>query len=247
MELVYDCFGVDNEIHSENCYAVNAGPHMSVPFPQLPESGMTVTYDRTTALTYEDIDFLTWEHPLVRGAMDIVLAGEAGNTSVIAASIPDTPRGTIVLESIFVLEPYASQGGSAARFLSPRVIRIMIDQNGKRLDKYASISSQGDEVEPLQPEMVRQVIRAREKLLRKMSEASEKLAEKIAPGVREAARDSALSSLGGEIERLKSLSEVNPNVRPEEIAQLESHREEVRQQIDDAVVRLDSLRVIVCT
>ena len=80
-----------------------------------------------------------------------------------------------------------------------------------------------------------------------MSEASEKLAEKIAPGVREAARESALSSLGGEIDRLKSLSAVNPNVRPEEIALLESHRDEVRQQIENAVVRLDSLRVIVCT
>ena len=58
MELVYDCFGVDNEIHSENCYAVNAGPHMSVPFPQLPEDGMTVTYDRTTALTYSSVRIL---------------------------------------------------------------------------------------------------------------------------------------------------------------------------------------------
>ena len=49
MELAFDCFGVDYEVHSEGCFAVNAGSHMTMPLPQLPEDGLTVTYDRDTA------------------------------------------------------------------------------------------------------------------------------------------------------------------------------------------------------
>ena len=67
------------------------GAHMTLPLPALPDEGMTVTYDRATALAFEDINYLTWDHPLVTGAMDVLLGGELGNTSVIAVPVEGGP------------------------------------------------------------------------------------------------------------------------------------------------------------
>ncbi len=247
MERVFDCFGIDTEIHSKNCYVLHACPHSIVSLPQLKDGGMTVTYHRETALTFEDIDFLTWEHPLVTGAMDRVLSNEVGNTSVIAAPLANMPRGSIVLETIFILEPYCAQGEVAARFLSPTILRIAIDQNGKRLDTNPSINTLNRSHEKLTTTMIRQILRAKETLLRKMLQASENLVNKLAPPLKQRARELACMALASEVDRLKALRAVNPNVRPEEIEFLERHITLVNQQLDDAVVRLDAMRVIVCT
>ena len=48
----------------------------------LPEGGITATFSREQALGRDDMHFLTWEHPMVSGAMDMVLGGEFGNAAV---------------------------------------------------------------------------------------------------------------------------------------------------------------------
>ena len=117
---LFDCFGIDHEVHSEGCYAINAGSHMRVPFPQLPEDGMTLTYSREVGAAIRGRDiFDLGINPLVTGAMDIVLAGEFGNTTLHAASVPDVARGTILLESVFVLESASTDTLQSDRFLPP--------------------------------------------------------------------------------------------------------------------------------
>jgi hypothetical protein len=49
--------------------------------PGLPTEGLTVTCDRQRALAREDVQFLTWDHPLVTGAIDMLLGSEQGNCS----------------------------------------------------------------------------------------------------------------------------------------------------------------------
>ncbi|WP_313159692.1 hypothetical protein, partial [Mixta calida] len=46
-------------------------------------------------------------------------------------------------------------------------------------------------------------------------------------------------------ERLEALKAVNPNIREDEIAALESNRSEVLASLNDAGWRLDALRLIV--
>ena len=70
LDKVFDCFGIDSEVHSENNIIIRPGDYMQVhSFPGLLEDGMTITYDRENALTHEDIHFITWEHPLTTGAI----------------------------------------------------------------------------------------------------------------------------------------------------------------------------------
>ena len=247
MELFFDCIGVDYEVHSEQCYTIHASSHMLVQFPQLPEDGMTVTYDRETALSFEDVHFLTWEHPLVTGAIDIVAGGELGNTSVVALPLTGVTRGTMALESVFILESASTQESNTSRFLPPTTIRIMIDQTGKRLDHLPVPQSMDENAERLKPEMVRRIVKMKERLFRKMVDASENFAQKLSPGILEVARGKSTDLLTNEISRLEALSEVNPNVRPEEIEFYRNQLKTVGDKLGSSSLRLDSMRIIVAT
>ncbi|MGR8947260.1 MAG: RNA polymerase-associated protein RapA, partial [Gammaproteobacteria bacterium] len=80
MERVFDFFGVDQQASSPSSIVIHPGEQMlSESFPGLPEGGITATFDRVEALNREDMHFLTWEHPMVMGAVDMMLNGEFGN------------------------------------------------------------------------------------------------------------------------------------------------------------------------
>ncbi len=247
METVFDCFGVDHEVHSEECFAVNPGSHMTMPLPALPDEGMTITYQRATALSFEDVSYLTWDHPLVTGAMDVVLGGELGNTSVIAVPVEGVVRGTVLLESLFVLESASSAAMQSNRYLPPTMIRTMIDQTGKRHDRLPSHRTLDHPGEPLRPELIRKLLSARYNLLRKMVAASEKLAKKLAPEILSRAVEEGRGVLETEIQRLEALMDVNPNVRDEEVEHFRRQLADLTERLESSSLRLDALRVIVAT
>jgi len=104
MESVYDCFAIDNEMHSEGCFIITPTEHMIAQFPGLNDDGLTITYDRNIALSFEDAHYITWEHPLTNTAIDMVLSNEMGNTSVTAADYKAVQAGSVLLECLFSIE-----------------------------------------------------------------------------------------------------------------------------------------------
>ena len=80
-----------------------------------------------------------------------------------------------------------------------------------------------------------------------MVTASERLAETQMPDILEQTGDKAKEMLVAEIERLKALSLVNPNIRAEEIDFFERQLQNVTKAVDAAHFRLDALRVLVAT
>lgn len=73
METLFDAFGIDSEDHSENALILKPSEKMlDASFPLGDDEGVTITYDRGQALSREDMQFLTWEHPMVQGGMDLV-------------------------------------------------------------------------------------------------------------------------------------------------------------------------------
>ena len=71
MEQLFDAFGIDSEDHSENALVLRPSEKMlDASFPLGDDEAVTITYDREQALAREDMQFLTWEHPMVQGGMD---------------------------------------------------------------------------------------------------------------------------------------------------------------------------------
>ncbi len=248
LEQVFDCYGVDTELHSEKALILRPGEQMQTShFPGLHEEGMTVTLDRTTALANEDIHFLTWEHPLVRGAMEMVLDNELGNSAVTAIKLPGMKAGTLLLECLFILESASSEILQGSRYLPPTVLRIIVDMDGRdhatKLDAetISRVSSLVDS------ETAVRIIKAYGEELRQMIKTSERIAREQTPAFLAEAHAHTRQTLQRELDRLRALQQVNPNVREEEILFFDQQYQALVQVLDSATPRLDAQRVIVTT
>jgi ATP-dependent helicase HepA len=68
-----------------------------------------------------------------------------------------------------------------------------------------------------------------------------------APEILASAHRRSRQTLDREINRLRALRELNPNVRDEEIEFFEQQQAKLDQLLDSASLRLDAIRVIVST
>jgi len=245
MDGVFDCFGVDSELHSENCLIIRPTDHMVNRFPGLADDGMTITYDRDTALSFEDAHYLSWEHSMVRDAIDMVVTNELGNTALTAVKYRGAQAGSVLLECLFVLEVAAVEALQSQRYLPPTTIRVVMDERGNdHGDKLAhdAINKAGAAVDT---NTAVQVVRAKQKTLKSLLETCEQRAQQQAPAIFKAAHAQAEEILMREINRLKALQQVNPNVRDAEIEFFDQQLQALTQLIDATRLRLDALRVIV--
>lgn len=247
MENVFDCFGVDTELHSENCLIITPTEHMVNSFPGLAEDGMTITYSRETALSFEDAHFITWEHPMMVSTLDMVLAQELGNTALTAVTYSGTERGSLLLECLYTLEAAPVEGLQVDRYLPPTIIRILLDEKGAdHNDKllHEIINSKRAQIDI---ETANKVVRAKQKILKSMLEHCEKMAQQQVVVALESAHHNSSEALLREVNRLKALSKVNPNVRDNEIEFFENQLSALSKVLDSASLRLDAIRVIVAT
>jgi ATP-dependent helicase HepA len=246
MEDLFECYGVDTEFHSADCFIVKPSDHLRVShFPELPEEGMTITASRACALAREEIQFLTWEHPLVTAAMDMVLSSETGNATISVIKHPELRGGQFLLECLFIVECSAPAELQIGRFLPHTPIRILIDQTQKDLTDDVA---HADLVETGQTFDKQQIIA----FLNKQRQPITKLlvtAEQIAAAHKQQLIDDAtaamLASLSAEIKRLVRLQKVNSTIRSEEIEQLKDMTLLAHENIQVAQLRLDAVRFVI--
>ena len=245
MDRVFDCFGVDSEPHSENCLIIRPTEHMINQFPGLADDGMTITYDRDTALSFEDAHYLTWEHTMVRDAIDLVISNEFGNTALCAARYRGTRAGTVLLECLFVLEATMVEALQSQRYLPPTTIRVVMDERGQDHGDKLTHDAINRLAVAVDVNTAVQVVRAKRNVLKNLLQRCEQHAQQQSRVIFKAAHTEAEDIQMREINRLKALQQVNPNVRDEEIAFFQQQLQALSQLIDATRLRLDALRVIV--
>lgn len=247
MDAIFDCFNIDFEEHSQHCYIIHPSDHMINSFPGLPEDGATITFNRNTALKYEDVQYLSWEHPMVSSAMEMVHSSELGNTAVTAVEYNKLSPGTMLLECLFILESASSDHHQSSRYLPPTIIRVLLDETGKDhsndLDRDFIFQSQTI----VDIETAKKIVRAKETELRQLVKTCEDHAYRKAPDILRQAHLQTHQTLEKEINRLRALQKVNPNVRKEEINFFEHQLKILTQLLDSANLRLDAVRVIIST
>ncbi|MFQ5644772.1 MAG: RNA polymerase-associated protein RapA, partial [Thiogranum sp.] len=247
MDAVFDAFGVNSEEHSKGCQIIRPGEHMPGRFPGLPDDGMTITWDRETALVYEDTQYLSWEHPLVTGAMDLVLGNETGNTALTSIRYRGTPPGSLLLECLYILDSASSDSLQSKRYLPPTTIRVVMDEQGRDHARELGHDYLQQHREAVNADTATRVVRAREQALRDLVNVCERHAKQQVPALLDSARQRTQRTLQGEIDRLRALQQVNPNVRDEEIEYLERRQTLLTALLESATLRLDAIRVIVST
>src|SRR3546814_9322350 len=93
------------------------------------------------------MQFLTWEHPMVQGGMDLVLSGSMGNTAVALIKNKALKPGTVLLELLFVSEVVAPRALQLSRFLPPLALRCLLDGNGNDLASKVAFDTLNDQLE----------------------------------------------------------------------------------------------------
>ncbi|GLQ31815.1 RNA polymerase-associated protein RapA [Litoribrevibacter albus] len=246
MDMAYNCFGVDRERHSENTWVVQAGEQMLTDhFPGVGDEPITVTYDRERALEREDFHFLTWEHPMVTGVMDLVLDHHYGNASFTLIKDPRIPAGTLYVETLHTPVVQATKASQCYRFMPNSVIRHVVSHDNKDFTQYLTDQHIHEHRQKISKALRHEVIKSQKELIYKVFQVAESQAKKKLSGIIDEAKQNATEALDLEINRLTTLKSINPNVRQEEIDALIEQKEICLNAIQGGQIKLEAIRVIV--
>ncbi|ABC31736.1 Superfamily II DNA/RNA helicase, SNF2 family [Hahella chejuensis KCTC 2396] len=248
IERVFSQYGVDQEQHSERAYIFRPGDHMQCShFPGLPEDGVTATFHRDLALSRDDMQFLTWEHPIVTGALDMILCGEFGNTGLCTIKLPPLQPGALMVETIFRLNCPAPKALQLYRFLPKEPVRLLIDSSGKELGQILTAAHLQQLGENVPKRTAQDLVRHARAQIEPLITKAEKTAAAQKSELVERSIATMLESQQTEIERLKALAEVNPNIRQDEIDFLIQQTETLEKYLKGAQLTLDAVRVVIAT
>ena len=242
MLRLFDHFGVTVEdLDARTFYLSPEHLFSTEAFPGLTDEGMTVTFDRDTALAREEYTFISWDHPMVTSAIEMMLSTERGNATF--ARIDGSVKQALLLEVVCVLECVAPEKLHADRFLPSQPISILVDQQGNE-------RSADFEIEMLKraaagpAEWLRKKSAPLKAVIPKMLESGKGIAETRADALRKVAAKVMKKQLDGELKRLNRLRELGHPVRESEIELATAEREQLDGYLKKARLRVDSVRLI---
>jgi ATP-dependent helicase HepA len=237
-----DHLGVQVEELGLRSYLLKSGGSQTATLPGLAAEGTMVTFQRSRALSREDIGFVTPDHPLVLAALDAILGMETGNS--VFSVWKSAQADGILLEAHFVIESIAPPALHADRFLPATPLRIVVDQSLKDCgddDEFrSSVLETGDVFTLLDTPVFK-----KKHLPAMLAKASE-FASARKEAIIQTARQKASDQITAEIERLEDLRLINNHIRPGEIEGLQSLKTALLEAIESATVRADALKLVLC-
>lgn len=246
MFQVFDVFGIAQDDISDSALALQPTEHMLSPtFPNLPEDGTSITFNRELALACEDYQLITWDHPMVTGAMDLVLSDEIGNSSIGLLKNPALPAGTFFVECLFTLEATAPAQLQLNRFLPTTPIRILVDKNGNDLADKVSESVLDKQLTPVKKQVALQLVKALKTAVPPLVDAALTIAEAQIADITNNALAQLEQNLTAEHQRLTALAAINPSVRQEEIDFIDTQKTLLSKLINKAQLKFEAVRLVV--
>ncbi|OOF36223.1 RNA polymerase-associated protein RapA [Rodentibacter heidelbergensis] len=243
---LFDIIGLEQEDLGENSLVLTPTGTMLIPdFPGLKEEGVTVTFDRPLALAREELEFLTWDHPMIRQGIDLIASGDLGKAAMALLINKQLPAGTLLLELIYIVETQSPKGLQLNRFLPPTPIRLLLDNKGNNLAEQVAFDTLHSKLKPLGRDIANKMVKMARPTLEQLFALGEKQIRPLAQASINQAQTLAEQSLSAEINRLQALQKVNKNIRQSEIEILTAQRNQSLEALAKATWRLDSLRVIV--
>ncbi|MGB0841504.1 MAG: RNA polymerase-associated protein RapA, partial [Pseudoalteromonas shioyasakiensis] len=243
---VFDTFGVSQEDKGENTIILKPTEHMLNPsFPCLKDDGITVTFDRSTSLSQEDAHFISWDHPMVQGSLDMICDDDFGTASVALLKNKKLPAGTFFVELIFIAEAMAPKALQVGRFLPPTPIRILLDKGSNNLADNVAFDAFNQQLSAVGRQTASKLASALQSAIHPMITSAQGMAQTKLEALRAESLEKMQTALGEEQARLTALKQINPNIRDEELSFFDKQRSELTTYIEKAQVKLDAIRLIV--
>ena len=245
VEAFCDQLGVNIEMHSHQTVILQPSEQMHLGnLPGLDDDGITATYNRNTALSREDIAYLTWEHPIITGAIDMILSGTHGDTAVGTLQLKTLKPGTLLLEALFSVECIAPSRLRLDRYLPSRAIRTLVTLDGKDVSAVMSHDKLNALLQKVPFPTAQALVKQARSEVEKLIAHAENIANEKLPATIAAAETAMLNEQREEVTRLESLAQINPNIRASEIAILKENAVDMAHCLSAAAIKLDALRLI---
>jgi ATP-dependent helicase HepA len=239
---LFKAYGMIVEEFSTHTYKLHSPTLLDEIFPGLSDSRPVVTFDRMYAASREDMEFMTPDHPAVRGGTDMFLGSGKGNAVIAYWKGGSTQR--LLLEVVFCVGYIAPSRLLVERFLPPEPVTVIVDHNladctgALERSGYRSLLTACPSIPLLDnPEKARALLSGMH--AHAFSVATRTVGEGVARGLA-----TMRSFYDSEISRLKALREINPAVRSEEIEDTLSEMREIEDVIRKAQPRLEAVRLI---
>ncbi|MBA4502564.1 RNA polymerase-associated protein RapA [Marinobacterium marinum] len=243
-EKLFDRFGVDIQPHGPDGLVLHPGEHMLCQLPGLPEDGVTLTFNRERALSREDIQFMSWEHPLLTGTMELISTGELGNCTVCTLKLPPLQAGTLLLELVYELRCAAPRYLQLERYLPSGSVRMLVDPEGRDLAGALGHEPLNQLLQTVSRATGQKMVRlAREQVAQQLKAAEGTLDTRV-KALREQALDKLRQQRAAEYDRLVALAQVNPMIRQEELDAMVADTEQMESALQAMELKLDAIRVI---
>ncbi len=244
MSAVFDRFGVDVE-EQGHWWIVRPGDHMQVDqFPHLPADGLSITFERELALQREDFVYLSWDHPMVSEAMDLILNEGYGQGDAQVISTTELRQGLTLIEAVFSVQCTAPAALRTERYLhsSTRTIHVGIDGNDySEIMQHIDVESHRKHYDR---NKLKQVVLGNKGPIGGLIDKAREIADGDLPMLIAEANAALDEEFAEDIDRLTALAKVNPLVSDSDITALEERREAIRAAISAAVVNPVSIRVL---
>jgi ATP-dependent helicase HepA len=238
---LFEMYGTDTEELAHRTFRFDPEYVSNDSFTMLGEEPKAITFDRTLALSRDELPLLRNDHPWVQAAVDLLLSGEDGNCACLVD--PELPGQSVLLQCVFVLECVADKALHVEQYLPPQAVESIVDTKLAEREFVPSeraIQRADEQALDLAPQ--RRILAT---VVPPMLAAAQERAEAKAKTRIDLALANVHAELGHEIERLRALSRVNSAVQAGEIAALERQQTQLLAAIPQARVRLDALRLIV--
>lgn len=245
MFKAWDLLGVAQEDRSDTSIILRPSEQLQMNYPGLDDEGTTVTFDRATALAEEDIQFLSWDHPMVTGTLDILTNDQLGNSAVALLPNKALPVGSFFVELIYIAEATAPAALQLGRYLPQTPLRLLLDKSGKDLAAKVPFDNFNRQLRPVGRQTATKLVNALQSFIHPLLAGAEQQAVGQLAGIVAQAQQQMQLALSADIERLEALRKVNPLVRQEEVEHLCEQRQQLAEYLQKARLKLDAIRIII--
>ncbi|MFY0665673.1 MAG: RNA polymerase-associated protein RapA [Natronospirillum sp.] len=241
-----DSFGIDVEDEGQGIFSLQPSANMltdSLPF--MGDEGTRVTFRRSVAVSRDDIQFITWEHPMVDFVLETLEDSHLGAAGVTLISQPDLAKGSLYVAAHFMPIMQHPSARAAGRYLPQASFQVVVDQESRPITSYFADKDLRDLQQRIKKNVVLEVIKSQNTLIASLLEQVRVQAEPELSALKVQASEASQAFYDGEIARLEALQTVSGKDFSADLAALQTDRAALADAIGHAELHLDAVRLIV--
>ncbi|CAB0151639.1 RNA polymerase-associated protein RapA [Pseudidiomarina piscicola] len=238
-------FGLDyDELNAESGW-LRPTEHMRTQLPGLPDEGLTVTFSRDYALANEQVEFLSWDHPQVQHALELLTTDSYGSTCVALMQNRALPAGAWFVELGYSSRLTAPAALVAHEFYPQQGIRLLLDSKGRDLTARVQAGAFDKQLSFIDKKQARAMLQELRQTIQQHIQSAWRAAEVQQQTFIDDAKQRLEQEMASAQQRLLELQQRNPAVRQSEVDALTERQQQLSLALSKPMLQLDSVRIVV--